>query len=243
MVVPATGGAELVVTSQPAPRPSVSYGGGAFDWMPDGSALVYAAVDGGLWLTSVDGGPPRCVLAAQPAGPASAPAVAPDGTKVACVVDSHYVAVASLADDGSWPIRISGDADFCFDPAFTTDSQWIAWHQWRVPDMPWDTSEIAARRADASGEILSAFSARRCPGAAGPVRPGWAARRLPHRCRRLPEPLDVRPGLQCQAGRPRGVRARRSVVGPRPALVRLVARRHAHRLQPQRGWVRPPVHR
>jgi dipeptidyl aminopeptidase/acylaminoacyl peptidase len=159
VVVPATGGAEIVVTSQPAPRPSVSYGGGAFDWMPDGSALVYAAVDGGLWLTSVDGGPPRCVLAAQPAGPASAPAIAPDGTKVTCVIDSHYVAVASLADDGSWPIRISGDADFCFDPAFTTDSQWIAWQQWRVPDMPWDTSEIAARRADASGEILSAFSA------------------------------------------------------------------------------------
>ena len=95
----------------------------------------------------------------QPAGPVSSPAIAPDGRLVACVIDSHYVAVASLADDGSWPVRLSGDVDFCFDPAFTTDSQWVAWQQWSVPDMSWDMSEIAARRADASGEILSAYSA------------------------------------------------------------------------------------
>ncbi len=117
VVVPSTGGAELVVTSDPAPVPSRSYGGGAFDWLPDGSGLVYAAADGGLWLTPVDGGIARCVIAPQPAGPVSSPAVAPDGTKVACVIDSHYVAVASLAEDGSWPVRLSGDVDFCFDPA------------------------------------------------------------------------------------------------------------------------------
>ena len=56
VVVPSTGGAELVVTSDPAPVPSRSYGGGAFDWLPDGTGLVYAAADGGLWLTPVDGG-------------------------------------------------------------------------------------------------------------------------------------------------------------------------------------------
>jgi len=159
VVVPSTGGAELVVTSDPAPVPSRSYGGGAFDWLPDGSGLVYAAADGGLWVTPVDGGVARCVIASQPAGPVSSPAVAPDGTRVACVIDSHYVAVASLADDGSWPVRLSGDVDFCFDPAFTTDSQWVAWQQWSVPDMSWDLSEIAACRADGSGDVLSAYSA------------------------------------------------------------------------------------
>jgi dipeptidyl aminopeptidase/acylaminoacyl peptidase len=159
VVVPSTGGAELVVTSDPAPVPSRSYGGGAFDWLPDGSGLVYAAADGGLWLTPFDGGIARCVIAPQPAGPVSSPAVAPDGTKVACVIDSHYVAVASLADDGSWPVRLSGDVDFCFDPAFTTDSEWVAWQQWSVPDMSWDVSEIAARRADGNGDILRAYSA------------------------------------------------------------------------------------
>ena len=91
VVVSSTGGAELVVTSDPAPVPSRSYGGGAFDWLPDGTGLVYAAADGGLWLTPVDGGIARCVIAPQPAGPVSSPAVAPDGSKVACVIDSHYV--------------------------------------------------------------------------------------------------------------------------------------------------------
>ena len=159
VVVSSTGGAELVVTSDPAPVPSRSYGGGAFDWLPDGTGLVYAAADGGLWLTPVDGGIARCVIAPQPAGPVSSPAVAPDGSKVACVIDSHYVAVASLADNGSWPVRLSADVDFCFDPAFTTDSEWVAWQQWSVPDMSWDMSEIAARHADGSGDILSAYSA------------------------------------------------------------------------------------
>ncbi|HMK12463.1 MAG TPA: S9 family peptidase [Acidimicrobiales bacterium] len=158
VVASSTSGPEIVITSQPAPRPSAAYGGGAFDWLPDGSGLVFAAADGALWLAPVDGGPPRCVLDALPAGPASSPAVAPDGTKVACIIDSHYVAVASLADDASWPSRLSGDVDFCFDPAFTSDSQWVAWQQWCVPDMPWDRSEIAARRADGTGDIAIAFS-------------------------------------------------------------------------------------
>lgn len=159
VLAPTTGGAEVVVTSEPPPRPSAAYGGGAFDWLPDNSGLVYAATDGGLWVASVDGGPPRCVVEPLPAGPVSAPAVSPDGTMVACVADSHHVVVATLADDGTWPRRLSGDADFCFDPTFTTDSQWVAWQQWSVPDMPWDASEIAARRSDGSGEILRAFSA------------------------------------------------------------------------------------
>jgi dipeptidyl aminopeptidase/acylaminoacyl peptidase len=158
VVVPATGGAELVVTADPAPVASRSYGGGAFDWLPDGSGLVYAAADGGLWLLPVDGGIARCVVAPQPAGPVSSPAVAPDGSRVACAIDSHYIAVASLVDDGSWPVRLSGDVDFCFDPTFTSDSQWVAWQQWSVPDMSWDASEIAARSADGTGEILRAFS-------------------------------------------------------------------------------------
>ena len=42
VVVDAAGGPELVVTTDPAPFPSRSTGGGAYDWAPDGTALVYA---------------------------------------------------------------------------------------------------------------------------------------------------------------------------------------------------------
>ena len=55
VVMPATGGVELVVTSDPPPRPVAAYGGGAFDWTPDGESLVYAAMDGGLWLAPAGG--------------------------------------------------------------------------------------------------------------------------------------------------------------------------------------------
>jgi Tol biopolymer transport system component len=40
VIVPASGGPELVVTSDPPPRPTAAYGGGAFDRTPDGDALV-----------------------------------------------------------------------------------------------------------------------------------------------------------------------------------------------------------
>ena len=146
------GGPELVVTSDPAPCRARPYGGGTFDWLPDGSGLVYAAADGGLWLQPVGGTPPRC-LAEH--GPIAAPAVSPDGTRVAYVVDTHHVAVVAV-EGGSWPVRLSGSADFCFDPTWSSDGRWVAWHEWDVPAMPWDSSRIAAREVDASGDVVVA---------------------------------------------------------------------------------------
>src|SRR3954469_20371783 len=67
VVLDVTDGVEVVVTTAPPPVPSQAYGGGAFDWTPDGSALVYAAVDGGLWRQPSDGGPPtRLVTGGSP---------------------------------------------------------------------------------------------------------------------------------------------------------------------------------
>jgi dipeptidyl aminopeptidase/acylaminoacyl peptidase len=144
-------GPELVVTSSPAPRASRAYSGGSFDWLPDGSALVYAAVDGGLWLQPVDGGPPRRVVEH---GPASSPAVSPDATAVAYVLDTHHVAVAPLEAGGAWPRRLSTTADFCLDPAWSPDGALVAWQEWEVPAMPWDASRIVTRAADASGDVM-----------------------------------------------------------------------------------------
>src|SRR5262245_21697583 len=146
--VPLYGGPEVVVTSDPPPRPAAAYGGGAFDWVPDGAALVYAATDGGLWLASAAGGRPRPIVEPPRDGPAAAPAVSPDGTRVAYVVDQHHVGVASLDADGSWPVRLSTGADFCFDPVWSPDGASIAWHEWDVPAMPWDSSRIVLRAVD-----------------------------------------------------------------------------------------------
>lgn len=146
-------GPELVVTSEPAPRGARAYGGGTFDWLPDGSGLVYAAVDGGLWLQPLAGTPPRRVVEH---GPAAAPAVSPDGTRVAYVVDDHHVAVAFLDAHGPWPLRLSVTADFCLDPAWSPDGRQVAWHEWDVPAMPWDSSRIVVRAADGTGDITTA---------------------------------------------------------------------------------------
>jgi dipeptidyl aminopeptidase/acylaminoacyl peptidase len=149
VVMPAAGGAELVVTADPPVAPAAAYGGGAFDWTPDGTAVVYASTDGGLYIIAAQGGPPRRLVEH---GPVAAPAVSPDGTRVAFVVDAHDVAVASIAADGPWPQRASTGADFCFDPVWSPDSTRIAWHEWDVPHMPWDESRVVVRAADGRGD-------------------------------------------------------------------------------------------
>ena len=148
VVVDLAGGPELTVTSDPPPTPSRAYGGGAFDWTPDGAALVYAAVDGGLWLQAAAGGPPRRLVEH---GPCAAPAVSPDATRVAYVVDTHHVAVAPLAEGGGWPVLLSRGNDFALDPAWSPDGTTVAWHEWDVPAMAWDSSRIATAPADGSG--------------------------------------------------------------------------------------------
>ncbi len=144
-------GSARIVTTEPVPAAAPAYGGGAFDWTPDGGALVCAARDGDLWRVDADGGPPRRLTAHGPGARAAAPSVSPDGHRVAYVVDQRDAAVMAL--DGSWPVRLSADADFCLDPAWTADGTRVVWHEWDIPNMPWDESRLVSRRADGSGEV------------------------------------------------------------------------------------------
>src|SRR5947208_4571957 len=152
VTVPAEGGPELVVTADPAPARTSSYGGGVFDWALGGEALVYATAEASLQLISVTGGPARVVV---DHGPASCPVVAPDGRRAAYLVDAHHVAVVSLDDGGAWPVRLSRQADFCFDPTWSPDGALVAWHEWDVPAMPWDASRIVVAPADGSADPVT----------------------------------------------------------------------------------------
>ena len=149
VVVDLDGGHEQVVTTTPSPLAARAYGGGTFDWLPDGSGLVYAADDGGLWWQHVGGGPPRRLVGGG-GGRCAAPAVAPDGTRVAYVLDTRDVAVVELRPGGRWPLRLSGDADFALDPAWSADGTEVSWHEWSTPAMAWDASRIVVAPADGS---------------------------------------------------------------------------------------------
>jgi dipeptidyl aminopeptidase/acylaminoacyl peptidase len=136
VVVDVAGGAVRLLTSEPAPAAARSLGGGVFEWSPDGEAVVYTARAGGLWWQPASGGPARCIVEDPEA---RAPSVSRDG-RVAYQVEHRFVAV-----DGR---RISGDADFVNDPAWSPDGTTVVWQEWDVPAMPWDASRIMTAPAD-----------------------------------------------------------------------------------------------
>jgi dipeptidyl aminopeptidase/acylaminoacyl peptidase len=163
VVVDLDGGPEVVVTTDPAPFASRATGGGAFDWAPDGTALVYAGRKDGLWWQPVGGGPARKLADGEHV---AAPAVSPDGTRVAYEVDAHHVLVVGL--DGAAPEQVSGDVDFVADPAWSPDGRSLAWVEWDVPAMPWDASRIVVRddtgrRTVAGGEGVQVQQPRFSP--------------------------------------------------------------------------------
>lgn len=147
VVAPADGSAPPRVVTADMPAKSVaSYGGGVFDWAPDGT-LVYAAASGELAAVPLSGGPPR-VLSRD--GKASAPAVSADGTRVAFVLERHDACdiAAALLDGSAWPVKVSRGADYAFDPSWSPDGERVVWHEWNFPDMPWDGSMIALAGVD-----------------------------------------------------------------------------------------------
>lgn len=124
-------------------------GGGCFDWFPDSSGVVYVGVDGQLWEQLLDGSSSRRLTDGPT--PVMAPALSPDARHVAYVIDMASVWNLPLGDAA--PALISEEADFCCDPAWSPDGLTLAWQEWNVPWMPWDTSSIARRRIWVDGPV------------------------------------------------------------------------------------------
>lgn len=164
----ASGVVDLVVAPVDRPGPAVpvtaavpvtklgAYGGGGWCWA-DADTVVYAAVDGRLLGVPRAGGPLRELATGATA---AAPACSCDSFGPPAVAfvresdDSCRIAVVPLAG-GVPPVEVS-DADYAWDPAWSPDGAWLAWHEWDLPAMPWDASCIAVARADGSDRRLVA---------------------------------------------------------------------------------------
>jgi dipeptidyl aminopeptidase/acylaminoacyl peptidase len=129
--------------------PSIVRGSGVHAWKPDGSGLIYVGRDNRLhafdFYTSLVTG----ITSVE--HDISALTISPDGLSAAYVDDLHDLLIVDLASGDIR--RLSSDADFVFDPAWSSDSQYVAWHEWDVPNMPWDGGRIVVRRADGSDAI------------------------------------------------------------------------------------------
>ncbi len=135
------------VTGVMAPRVGRGLGGGCWCWSADGTAVVYAGVDGNLWWQPLDGGAALRLTDQGPERAAQAPVAVPDGTRVVYVVDQAEV--WSIGPDGIGAERLDdGSADFCFDPWPMPCSSGVLWLAWNVPDMPWDRARTVRRTFD-----------------------------------------------------------------------------------------------
>jgi dipeptidyl aminopeptidase/acylaminoacyl peptidase len=129
--------------------------GGSHRWLPNGSGIVYIGADGRLYVFDLDILRGRAITQTEAA--CSALAVSPDGTRAAYVVELEDIFVVAT-DGASEPVRLSRDADFVVDPCFSADSRFVAWHEWDVPNMAWDTSRIVVRDVDAKTEKRIAYA-------------------------------------------------------------------------------------
>jgi len=148
VVIDLVAGIEQVITTAPGPRSARPFGGGTYGWMPDGTALVFVDSGGGLWRVPATGGPTTSIRPGVRGRSIGSPVVSADGHWIAYTVDDCEVVVASLHDPTTLPVVISNGADFCFDPVWAPDGSAVLWHEWDMPNMPWDSSRIVAANPD-----------------------------------------------------------------------------------------------
>jgi dipeptidyl aminopeptidase/acylaminoacyl peptidase len=125
--------------------------GGGYAWASD-EELVVAGADGCLAVVRADGGVVR-VLARD--GRALAPAVSVRGDVAFALERDDACDIAVVPFDGNaWPARRSY-ADYAWDPAWSPDGARLAWHEWNLPDMPWDASRIVVRDDTGAAKVVA----------------------------------------------------------------------------------------
>jgi dipeptidyl aminopeptidase/acylaminoacyl peptidase len=150
------GRTDLVVAASDGSTPptvvTASCGSGpGWCWASD-DELVIVDGDGRLITIAPDGAPGR-VLSRD--GSAIGPVVSARGQVAFAIERDDACDIAVVPLDGSaWPVRVS-NADYAWDPAWSPDGSTLAWHEWDLPDMPWDSSRVLvwAMSGEAEGRV------------------------------------------------------------------------------------------
>jgi dipeptidyl aminopeptidase/acylaminoacyl peptidase len=126
--------------------------GGGYCWASD-DELVVAGGDGRLVLVDAAGG---VVRALSRDGRAFGPSVSVRGEIAVSIERDDACDIATLPLDGTqWPEKVSSpDASYAWDPAWSPDGRELAWHEWTLPEMPWDVSRIVVRGDDAKARVV-----------------------------------------------------------------------------------------
>jgi dipeptidyl aminopeptidase/acylaminoacyl peptidase len=119
-------------------------GAGCFRWLPDGSGIVYAAKDGGLWEAS----PPvagrqveACRIDTRHEGTFTAlhgVALSADARFVAAVDSLTSIVVVERSTGVTR--KVVHQHAFSLDPVWHGDT--VFWQSWSQPHMPWDEAEV-----------------------------------------------------------------------------------------------------
>ena len=135
----ATGLAQAI-TTEPAPKGGVGYGGGIF--AVRGNLLVYAAKDGRLHAVDLKSGEQWPVTPAYEG--VAAPSFSPCGRYVAFLSEQDGKCNVLLTESRgkSLPVKLSDDPWYAFNPVFSGDGVRIAWQEWDEMDMPWDQARL-----------------------------------------------------------------------------------------------------
>jgi dipeptidyl aminopeptidase/acylaminoacyl peptidase len=151
--VAASGGAEIVLTSEPSPARCHPSGGGVIAMHPSGRWLVYVGGDSALWRIDLEGGPAHLVVPATDG--MWSPVFSLDGSRIAYSVDQASLWVVEPGSTSA-PVRLPTTSAFVMDPVWLDDDT-VVWQAWDPPDMAWDRSRLERSSVDGNhGVVISA---------------------------------------------------------------------------------------
>ena len=137
-------GSEREWPLSPVPALARGMGGGCFRWLPDGSGIIYAAKDGGLWEASLpiaDEFVEACRVDTRHEGTFTSlhgVAVSDDSRFVAAIDSLTSVVVVERATGVTR--KVVHQHAFSLDPVWHGDT--VYWQSWSRPHMPWDEAEL-----------------------------------------------------------------------------------------------------